>query len=324
MELLKTVKTITPIGNRPVEKRPLFNNLLKCAAIVVTGMAALVSPDISQAQSSSLAALSGFGPMVSAVVHDVNALTLEEAYDKSFPVVELGYLDSHVGEEQTAFLLRVGKILHTFTDRTGHEACGAIMQSETISNGSSEPTYRVNLITNRSQVSCLRVIYKDIGFTYTGKTIHSHPFNHTMDDHFIHANSIDQRMVGFTCGRRLKIFDGDFSPLDLQNGGGYLVARGKLLYQDASMNGSIEIGVIDMSGPLSYLSTHQSQSLTGSLASASRDVWFSPQSQSLPSTKCNDNNQEYFQMQRESLGANKKNTQPSVAEQNQRGLIAFK
>lgn len=276
--------TIIPIGEKPWSSRALS----KIAALSCAGVLS-VSASVSAQNMSTLVA--GFGPLVGSTTLQVdeNYIAAELA-DKEFPLVELGAMDSSEGESKSEFLLRVGAVLHNFTGRTGHEACSAIMQSQSSNESSNEsPSYRVRLITNRSQVSCLRVMFDEDGFKYTGETIHSHPFshNHNKDsykDHDLRANRADQRLAGFTCGIRMTISDGTFSPRDMANGGGYLVARGKLLYSNASQ--VVEVGLINTKAALPSLNVGGPNMINQHAQHAAQAVWADSNSEVLPTIKC--------------------------------------
>ena len=151
-----------------------------------------------------------------------SSFIFEASPQPNLPFVDLGVIDSLPGETKHEYMLRVGQILDRFTAVSGHEGCGGIMVNKT------GDAWRVRLITNRSQVACVNMIFNEPGYTLTDETIHSHPLPRHGS---IYANIQDQRLRGFKCGRRLRIDDADFSPDDLKNGPGYLVARGKLLYQ---------------------------------------------------------------------------------------------
>lgn len=272
MASLQSFKTIVPIGKKSWADRPLA----KMAALSLVGLMACGGA----AQSQSLPSLmNAIGPSVSSIVQP--DWTLAQEAQKSFPLVELGAMDSNVGESKEDFLLRVGSVLHTFTGRTGHEACSAIMESESL------PTvYRVRLITNRSQVSCLRVMFEEKGFKYTGETIHSHPYSEKYKDHFIHANLQDQRMIGFSCKRMLKIMDGDFSPGDLKNGGGYLVSRGRLLHRTNESEDTTVVGTVNPDLPLPVLAVGGLHLTNEHAVHAAQAVWSSANSTLLPRISC--------------------------------------
>lgn len=289
MKELLSSTTIIPIGKKPWSLR----SLSKMAAVSFAGVLAvsgLTVSDTASAQNVSTL-VTGFGPLITgaALNVDENWLAAEEA-NKEFPLVELGAMDSTLGESKADFLLRVGSVLHSFTGRTGHEACSAIMESENI-EPTSLPTYRVRLITNRSQVSCLRVMFDEKGFKYTGETIHSHPFSHSHSkdsyrNHDLRANRADQRLAGFSCGMRLTISDANFSPRDMENGGGYLVARGKLLYLDTPTEKVVEVGLINTTAPLPSLSVGGPNMINQHAQHAAQAVWTDRNSEVLPTTKC--------------------------------------
>ena len=276
--------TIIPVGQKPWSARALS----KLSALSMAGVLAVSASASAQNTSGILAA---FGPLSTTVALDADEkwLSAEDA-DKQFPLVELGAMDSAVGESKSDFLLRVGSVLHSFTGRTGHEGCSAIMQSDNV-NESGVPTYRVRLITNRSQISCLRVMFDEDGFKYTGETIHSHPFSHnhqkgTYKNHDLRANRVDQRLVGFTCGSRMTIFDATFSDGDLANGGGYLVARGKLLDLPNPDEKVVEVGLINTTLPLPPLQVGGPHMTNQHAQHAAQAVWTDRNSEMLPTTKC--------------------------------------
>lgn len=164
----------------------------------------------------------------------INTLTAEEAQLQA-PFVELGVLDSFTNESKDDFLMRVARSLDDFTTKTKHEACGAIMSTP------DQSKWRVRLITNRSHVGCVRAIFSEPGFLATNETIHSHPQHSSWQSIF--ANKADNRLRGFSCQQKIVLDDKTFSPGDLTNGPGYLVARGRLLYQS---NGEVKvIGSVD-------------------------------------------------------------------------------
>lgn len=274
--------TVIPVGKKPWSSRALS----KVVALSMLGVLAVSASASAQTGPGMIAAL---GPLSSTVVSkiDENWLAAEEA-DKDFPLVELGAMDSAIGESKSDFLLRVGAVLYNFTGRTGHEGCSAIMQSEK-PDATGTPTYRVRLITNRSQISCLRVMFDEEGFKYTGETIHSHPFSHNhggYKNHDLRANRVDQRLVGFTCGTRMTIFDASFSDGDLANGGGYLVARGKLLYLSNPNENVVEVGLINTTAALPHLQVGGPNMTNEHAQHAAQALWTDRNSEMLPTTKC--------------------------------------
>lgn len=276
--------TIIPVGKKPWSSRALS----KVAALSMAGVLAVSASASAQTASTMIAA---FGPLSSTAVAtaDENWLAAENA-GKDFPLVELGAMDSTIGESKSDFLLRVGSVLYNFTGRTGHEGCSAIMQSEK-PDATGTPTYRVRLITNRSQISCLRVMFDEEGFKYTGETIHSHPFSHShgkdgYKNHDLRANRVDQRLVGFTCGTRMTIFDASFSDGDLANGGGYLVARGKLLYLSDPNDKVVEVGLINTTAAFPHLQVGGPNMTNEHAQHAAQALWTDRNSEILPTTKC--------------------------------------
>ena len=139
------------------------------------------------------------------------------------PFVELGAMDSLPGEDLDGFLVRVSQAIDAFTAKTSHEACGVLMAHV------QEEAWRVRLTTNRSHISCTLILFYEPGFERLGPDIHSHPF--LPDGAFANAQDV-LRNPRFTCGQHIRVFDERFSTQDLDRGPGYLVSRGRLLYQD--------------------------------------------------------------------------------------------
>ena len=149
------------------------------------------------------------------------ALTLDQA-NLAAPFVELGAIDSLPEESFDRFMVRVAKSLDWFTRETQYEGCGLIMVNE------QENAWRVRLTTNRSHIGCVMIDFQEVGFKRLGPDIHSHP--HLPEGAV--ANHADiQRRRDFECGSHLKVFDERFSETDFAHGPGYLVSRGRLLYQ---------------------------------------------------------------------------------------------
>lgn len=148
---------------------------------------------------------------------------------------EVGTFTSAPGESHDAFVLRVAEALKTWTDDTGTEACGPIVQAK-------DGTYSVQLTTEKAQTVCLRSTVMPDGMTYTGDSIHSHP---AMKDggHQVRLTTHDFDVL--EAMGRVKLVDDmrrmhirtveaepdTFSADDYAAGPGYLVVKGQLLYQ---------------------------------------------------------------------------------------------
>lgn len=129
-------------------------------------------------------------------------------------------MTSEIGEEQEAFLLRVARELHTFTEETGFEACGRLTMN-------AESRYAVTLTTNNSHVGCLVTMEAPEGYNYTPLHIHSHPHTRTVrlnknDRVFLHNK--------MKANDRYNIGNG-YSETDIETGAGYLVTHNALMYQ---------------------------------------------------------------------------------------------
>lgn len=242
---IRSAHTAALVGKRKwkdrLASRIVASGLL--AVALVAGSAPVLAHDPSEETS---------------IYEEFNSVSPEEAAIRA-PFVELGALDSHVGEDKEVFMLRVARVLDAFTVRTGHEACGAVMETQ------SKDAWRVRLITNRSQIACVRVIFEEDGFGPTEETIHSHPLGSKHNGgRLVHVNAVDSKLIGFTCGRRLSIFDQDFSAHDVKNGSGYLVARGRLLHLKEGDANSRLVGAIDRDAPLDQLHISMPQQIAGS------------------------------------------------------------
>lgn len=159
------------------------------------------------------------------------------------PFVDLGSIESQPGEGLDAFVLKTAGVIHDFTLATGHEACGVLMVANADPDGSNGP-WRVRLTTNRSHIACILVEYADAGYRRLGPGIHSHPylpggFNINPQDERWRKPKCQgnedkcQAMLESAprCGDDWKLFDSRFSARDFQHGPGYLVTRGRVLYQ---------------------------------------------------------------------------------------------
>jgi hypothetical protein len=137
----------------------------------------------------------------------------------------LGDYISEPGEALPDFLKRVGGALHTYTQETGWEACGAI--------GQAEDRYSVRLFSDRVPHGCaVRTSTIAEGFTFAGETIHSHPWQLvlTLD---AHARAWSRFYGDGHQGTSTLRNDGSsgFSRADYATGAGWLVAKGQLLHQ---------------------------------------------------------------------------------------------
>lgn len=250
---------------------------LAFAATLVVAPSGALAHDIDGHRAATLV------PQVAQISQEpINWTTPQEAA-KNLPFVELGALDSRPGEGKDQFMLRVGKVLDTFTSLTRHEACSAVMENE---DGNA---WRVRLITNRSQVACARIIFEENGFAPTAETIHSHPRPRKFEGVVaIRANRMDQLIAGKFCGNRFNLDDARFSDGDLKNGPGYLVARGQLLYRDGTSPGFSVVGSVDALEEVSQLVVGGAVGLpyTQEGLHAATAVWSREDVEGVPSLKC--------------------------------------
>lgn len=120
-------------------------------------------------------------------------------------------------------IVRAGQIAESYTRHYGFEACALVCEN-------SQGQAGLRLTTNFSHVACqLRDEQTSCpaGFSSTSKTLHTHPF--AFD---VRANPVDAVYTGQRRGRRLEIHPHGFSQKDFHSGPGYLVAMGRLFYQE--------------------------------------------------------------------------------------------
>lgn len=136
-----------------------------------------------------------------------------------------------VDESLESFVLRVAPELDSFTRQSGHEACGMIAQTP------SGNQFGVRLITIKGAMTCsmLRSNVPD-GMRAQNVSIHSHPHKRSVfptaaDVNYYAENPmVSGRMI--KRGSPEKVGGAYFSQGDYQAGPGYLVAEGRLLYQE--------------------------------------------------------------------------------------------
>lgn len=112
------------------------------------------------------------------------------------------------------------RYLNAFTKKTGKEGCGLIEEH-------SGGFFEIVLTTNYSQIACRTDRAPRAGYSTNGETIHSHP-----EKTEVRANPVDAVWGNTRRGRLLMLAPDNFSKRDRTNGSGYLVAMGRLLYQN--------------------------------------------------------------------------------------------
>lgn len=284
---LKRRKALKALGNAhtavAVGPRSWSARLVSSVGALALATALLVAPSGAQAHDHDASQIPSIVPELSSITQEPINWTTPAQAAINLPFVELGAMDSRPGENKEAFLLRVGKVLDTFTTMTRHEACSAIMEN------ADQNAWRVRLITNRSQMACARIIFEENGFSPTAETIHSHPrpkrFEGTIS---LRANQMDQRIAGRFCGNRFSLDDAGFSDGDKKNGPGYLVARGKLLYRDGTGADARIVGDIDVIKEVSPLVVGGAVGLprTQEGVHAATAVWSREDVKGVPSTRC--------------------------------------
>lgn len=146
------------------------------------------------------------------------------------PPTPVGIWTSHAGESKDQFVLRVASAVYPTTRETGFEVCGNLMVS------ADGQTWRLPMVTDGSHVGCRTPQLGQAGFVLSGETLHTHPHEASF-----HPNVQDMALFPTyraNPGFRYPV-DGDmFSPRDMANGPGYVVASGQhpfgsahLLYQ---------------------------------------------------------------------------------------------
>lgn len=136
-----------------------------------------------------------------------------------------------VDESLESFVMRVAPELDSFTRQSGYEACGMIAQTP------SGNQFGVRLITIKGAMTCsmLRSNVPE-GMRALKVSIHSHPHKRsvfpTAADVSYYAENpmVSGRMV--KRGSPEKVGGAYFSQGDYRAGPGYLVAEGRLLYQE--------------------------------------------------------------------------------------------
>lgn len=177
-----------------------------------------------------------FAALMGLLLWGVGSIALAGVEPETFKVQawEVGTFTSAPGESHDAFVLRVAEALKTWTDDTGTEACGPIAQEK-------DGTYYVQLTTEKAQTVCLRSTVMPDGMTYTGDSIHSHPFKPGRSQVRLTSHDlavlealgqvalVDQmRRLGI---RTAHAEPSTFSADDYAAGAGFLVVGSSLLYQ---------------------------------------------------------------------------------------------
>lgn len=282
---LKTPSSIMPIGDRPWAARALASFICG-VGIMLTGQAhAHESHELAHADNSLAGMTTLLDPAEDITRQYAKGITFSTSSQDNYPYVDLGVIDSRPGEEKQAYLHRVGQVLNDFTLASGHEACGAIMENE------EGDAWRVRLTTNRSQFSCVKMIFQEEGYLLTDETIHSHP-QPKRDS--LWANAQDEKLLGFPCGHPFRVHDADFSDGDLRTGAGYLVARGRLLYHRNGVKLDLgEVPKADTSGYLAHIPNDTGRMKTSgdtrtmvAKAMVEASAWSSKDGKGLPSVSC--------------------------------------
>lgn len=138
-------------------------------------------------------------------------------------------LQSQEGENQTDFMLTVGRELREFTDATGNEACGAV------GFNASNKTYAVKVYTDGVSIGCaIKPSDMLAGFEFTGDIIHSHPHTKILKMREAERAWAMEHNSGTTASTSVRN-DGasGFSRVDYAyRGGSWLVAGNNLLRKD--------------------------------------------------------------------------------------------
>lgn len=142
-----------------------------------------------------------------------------------WPQESVGDYTSEPGEALPVFLHRVGRVLHDYTRGNGNEACGPIA-----SDGSR---YSVRLHSDGVPHGCaMRASDVLEGFTFTGETIHSHPWQKLLVMSPKARAWSKQHGDGNEGAPTLRNDGaGGFSRADRASGAGWLVAKGELMHQ---------------------------------------------------------------------------------------------
>ena len=165
------------------------------------------------------------------MAHDIAGEEGVAVRTSNYTYEEIGLYDSTVGETKKAFMIRVAEGLLDFTSKRGLEGCGVVQVN-------AQGNWRVRLTTTGSQIGCVRVSFREEGYSATTEFIHSHP-----PIYKIVVNEIDARLFRRVVGETISVYAPEYSPGDKNNGGGWLVVpkirweKAKLLYMGAASKG---------------------------------------------------------------------------------------
>lgn len=139
------------------------------------------------------------------------------------PLVEVRTVLPLDGESRIETIARAGAIAEGYTRQSGFEACALVCEN-------AQGQVGLRLTTSFSQVAC-RMRHEQAscpaGFANTRTTLHSHPL--VLE---VRANPVDAVYAGQRRGRRIEVHPHGFSDQDYRAGPGYLMAMGRLLYQE--------------------------------------------------------------------------------------------
>jgi hypothetical protein len=146
---------------------------------------------------------------------------------ESIPVVELTTLAQKDGESNDQFMARAGQWGKNYTTGTNEEICANVCSSP-----SGQLSMR--LFTNTSHLACATMSACSAGSAMTGDTFHTHPVDEQFSMNDADRSFVRDRSASANIVARHANFSAegrDFSDADYAGGPGYVVAKGKLLYQ---------------------------------------------------------------------------------------------
>lgn len=142
------------------------------------------------------------------------------------PVVQLPTLSQRNAEAHSDFLVRVAGWMHNYTSGTNEEVCANICASP-------DGALSVRLLSNKSHLACGLMDMCAPGSSLTADSIHSHPLDENFRINDADRAFLRDRSPGRNINRHASFTANaeEFSSFDYDNGPGYLVAKGRLLYQ---------------------------------------------------------------------------------------------
>lgn len=168
------------------------------------------------------AAILAFAASFSAGAHDLNVSDVND-----LPVSQVATFHSMAGEGLSSFIKRIAPEFASYTERTGHEACGMVAVTAGENDGTTDGAFSVVMGSIGSQIAC-KAPEIEAGYNSFGRSIHSHP-----QKRVVKLTAVDMKARGTPAGklRTENLNNCEFSDQDY-TAPGYLVTCDKVLYQN--------------------------------------------------------------------------------------------